>query len=187
MSAAPGVGSGGGGGHGPSALAQRCALAFAFALGAPTCRPGPDGAARSAALPSPSGPAASGSSAAFAPWAPPSLGPPLAPVDVAPFRALGHAGGRYEVRLWSSDPVAYRAAGSAALGLVVCAEHREGAEPSPADLIACMRREPGGGEGAWLYGVMPGGGGPWLRVGPLEDCARCHRSAPREGLFGPPP
>ncbi|HEU4411900.1 MAG TPA: hypothetical protein VFS43_42055 [Polyangiaceae bacterium] len=168
-----------------SGPAQRCALVAAFALGAPTCRPryeGPVGY-----TPSPSASAsASADAAPPSPWAPPALGPPLAPVDVPPFRALGHAGGRYEVRLWSSDAAAYRAGGALPPGLVVCAEHREGAEPSDADLTTCMRREPRGGEGAWLFGVMPRGGGRWLRVGALDDCARCHRSAPREGLFGPP-
>jgi hypothetical protein len=121
-----------------------------------------------------------------APWAPPALAPPLVPVDAPAFRALGHAGGRYEVRLWSNDAAAYRAGGAPPAGFVVCAEHREAAEPSDADLVTCMRREPRGGEGAWLYGVMPRGQGQWLRVGALDDCARCHRSAPHGGLFGPP-
>jgi hypothetical protein len=167
-------------------LAQRCALVAAFALGAPTCRPRFEGPVGITPSPSASSSALADGAAPPAPWAPPTLGPPLAPVDVPPFRALGHAGGRYEVRLWSSDVPAYRAGGAPPPGLVACAEHREGAEPSDADLVTCMRREPKGGEGAWLYGVKPRGGGAWLRVGPLDDCARCHRSAPRDGLFGPP-
>ncbi|HEU4534546.1 MAG TPA: hypothetical protein VFS00_10530 [Polyangiaceae bacterium] len=167
-----------------AALARHCALVAAFALGAPTCRPRSEGGAQPAAPVSAPG-ASSGASPGAGPWAPPALGPPRASVDVPPFRALGHAGGRYEVRLWASDPTAYRAGEAPPAGLVVCAEHREGAEPADADLITCMRREAAPGEGAWRYGVMARGG-PWLRVGALGDCAGCHRSAPREGLFGPP-
>ncbi|MCU0682511.1 MAG: hypothetical protein MUF34_09685 [Polyangiaceae bacterium] len=166
-------------------LLRHCALAAVFALGAPTCRPRSDSGAQPAVASSPLPGASSAALPGVSLWPPPALGPPLSPVDTPPFRALGHAGGRYEVRLWSSDPAGYRSSDAPVAGLVVCAEHREGAEPAAADLITCMRREAATGEGAWSYGVM-GRGGPWLRVGPLDDCARCHRSAPREGLFGPP-
>jgi hypothetical protein len=173
-----------GAGLGP--FARRCAVAAAFALGAPTCRPRAERAAP-APVASPRGaPSAEGAAGPGA-WSPPALGPPLAPVDVPAFRALGHAGGRYDVRLWSSDPAAYRAGGAPAAGFVVCADHREGPGPGPPDLVTCMRREAGPGAGAWLYGVMERGGGPWLRVGALDDCAGCHHSAPRGGLYGPPP
>jgi hypothetical protein len=171
--------------RGSGARARRRAIGAALVALVAGCRPRSEGGEAGSSLPLvPSASTSVEAAPSSGPWAPPGLGPPLAPVDLPPFRALGHAGGRYEARLWSSDVAAYRA-GEARPGLVVCAEHREGGEPSPADLIACMRRE-AGGEGAWLYGVMARGAGAWLRVGRLDDCARCHHSAPRDELFGPP-
>jgi hypothetical protein len=110
------------------------------------------------------------------PWPAPDLAS-LQAVDEAPRPSPGHAGGRYTARTRASDAAAYRTAQPLPAGLVVCAEHADAA-PGP---TLCMRRERRG----WRFGVALPGRPGWARVGALDECAGCHGTAPRDGVFGP--
>jgi hypothetical protein len=111
----------------------------------------------------------------------PTLGPPLTLVGPHPVHAVGHAGGRYTTIVWATDVQAYLGNDPLPDGFRVCAEHRENDTSADSDPILCMRRVPAGG---WEHAVTTRGRTTWLRTGVLSDCAACHDTAPRGGVFG---
>lgn len=88
-----------------------------------------------------------------------------------------HGGGAYAIRVLAATP-GYDRESRFAEGTTLCAEHRRGGADGP---LTCMRR----GTDGWTYAVSPPPFTGWSRVGRLEDCAGCHGTAPRDGVFGP--
>ena len=109
------------------------------------------------------------------PWLPPALAPLIR--EQAEVPALAHGGGRYTMKVRTSDPEAYRGEGEVPRGFLACAEHQEEQTEGP---LLCMRR----GLAGWRYGVKLPGARTWAREGRLADCASCHEMSPRGGLYG---
>lgn len=88
-----------------------------------------------------------------------------------------HGGGAYAIRvLWPAGVELGRSPFPE--GTAVCAEHRAGRDEGP---LTCMRKGPDG----WTYAVAVAPFSGWSRIGKLDDCAGCHRTAPHDGVFGP--
>ena len=135
--------------------------------------------------------AVGGSSSAEAPPTPQSF--PLAAWTVAPervavvpvgkpFPSQGHTRGRWVVTVSSTDAALLGGLADLPRGFVVCGAH---ADAAGASLLCCMRKE-SVTPGDWGYGVGTAYGQPFDRAGRLQDCAGCHVTAPRDGLFGDP-
>jgi hypothetical protein len=132
--------------------------------------------------PEPQGAASASDSAAAAasgevdpPWLPPALA--ALPREQVEVTALSHGGGRYTMKVRTSDPDVYHAEGEVPRGFLACAEHQEGPDEGP---LLCMRR----GAAGWRYAVRLPGARSWAREGRLGDCAGCHEMSPRGGLYG---
>lgn len=130
--------------------------------------------AEASAAASESAPAAAASEA-DPPWFPPALAALVREQTEVP--ALSHGGGRYTMKVRTTDPEAYRGEGEVGRGFVACAEHQEGPDEGP---LLCMRR----GVSGWRYAVRLPGEKAWAREGRLGDCAGCHELSPRGGLYG---
>ena len=109
------------------------------------------------------------------PWFPPALA--ALAREQAEVPALSHGGGRYTMKVRTSDPEAYRGEGEVARGFLACAEHQDGPTEGP---LLCMKR----GATGWRYAVRLPGARAWAREGRLGDCASCHEMSPRGGLYG---